>query len=436
MSAGGALLALVGDWVTSVRPGPLFNPLTSSTPLTPFQLLAGPFGLIAFLPLVPLVLLLARWRGRTALVLGGLAWLGLTLPAQTSTVLLAGIVAAGGWIVALRELRRRGRLAERPMIALVWVGLHALALPLWWQAQQSWYPSPMAVLHNAGFAYFLLRFIAWGVAVANDPHQPLRPIDTICWALYPPCMRLGPVLLRDEFLRRLDGWNPRHWPAWKEGVKRFGLFLLGGVGLAFVGRHIPVVAAGAGDFFAAPENYTTGQLIRAFYLIPVQIYLLLWTYNELAVALSHWIGIRVDDNFHRLPLATSVKDFWRRWHITVGAWLRNYIYIPLGGNRQHAGLNTLAVFVYCSVWHGASWSFLAWGLSQAVALTVQRVWDHVRGRRGPETQPAGRVWTTVCWLLTMHYQTATIVIFTDFDHLGLRLFRELCRRLAACVAGA
>lgn len=425
------MLALLGDWLTTMRPGPLFNPLTSSTPLSPVELLAGPFGLIVFLLLVPAVLLLARSRRRTALVLGGLAWLVLTLPVPTVLIILAGVGAATGWIVGIGELRRRGCLGRRAMVALVWIGLHALALPLWWQAQQNWYPSRMAVLHNAGFAYFLLRFIAWGVALADDPHSPLRPIDTICWLLYPPCMRLGPVLLRDEFLRRFDAWNPRQWPAWKEGARRFGLFLLGGAGLAIVGRHIPLVAPGTADFFAGPEDYTTGQLVRVFYLIPIQIYLLLWTYNELAVALSHWTGIRVDDNFHRLPLATSVRDFWRRWHITVGAWLRNYIYIPLGGNRRRTAINTLFVFAYCGIWHGASWSFMAWALSQALALAIQRVWDGVRGRPD-DRRPPSRPWTAVSWLLTMHYQIATIVVFTDFDHLGWRFFRELLRRLPTC----
>jgi alginate O-acetyltransferase complex protein AlgI len=205
--------------------------------------------------------------------------------------------------------------------------------------------------------------------------------------------------------------------------------ILGAAALAIVGAQIPRIPPGAADFFAAPQEYRTGALLRAFYLIPIQIYLLLWTYNQLAVGLSLWIGLRVDDNFHRLPLATSVREFWRRWHITVGTWLRNTIYIPLGGNRRHATLNSLAAFAYCGVWHGASWSFPAWALSQAVALSVQRGWDAVRARFGWKNRPAGPLWVAICWLLTMHYQIATIVIFADFEHLGGRLMRELAGRL-------
>jgi len=416
-------------WAALPKPTPIFNAVTAHPPLSPQEILAGPFGLLAFLPLIPLILLLARRRPRAALILGGLVWLLPTLQLTTTAVLLGGVLVASTYILLLGELRRRNQIGPRTMIALVWVGLHLLALPLWWHAQQPWYPSRMAALHNVGFSYFLFRFIAWGVDLAREPRPPTRLTDTLCWLLYPPCMRLGPVLGRQEFLARLDAWDPRHIPAWREGVKRFALFLLGGVGLAVVGRQIPTIAANAPDFFAEPQLFATGKLVRVFYLIPIQIYLLLWTYNELAVALSCWLGIRVDDNFNRLPLATSVRDFWHRWHITVGSWLRNYIYIPLGGNRRHVTLNTLAVFGYCGLWHGASWSFLAWGLSQAIALTVQRAWDHAWQRSG-RRPPAGPLWTAVCWLLTMHYQIATIVVFADFEHLGWRLFRELGRRVA------
>ncbi len=424
-----------------LRPGPLFNPLTAAEPLSPVAVLAGPYGLIAFLPLVPLVVLAARRWPRAALAGGGLVWLMVTLRPLATAILLGWVAAGSAWVLLLAALRRRStaetaavhgrRLGRRGMSALVWIGLHVLALPLWWQARQWWYEplSPLAALHQIGPAYFLLRLVAWGVSLANEPGQPLRLLDTVCWLLYPPCMRLGPVLRREEFLARLDAWQPRaaRWGDLRAGLKRIGLFLLGGTGVGVLGAQLQQLAR-RGDFFSRPETFTTGELVALFYLVPVQIYLLLWTYNELAVALSHWVGIRVDDNFHRLPAATSVRDFWRRWHITVGSWLRDHIYFPLGGGRRRATLNLFAVFLYCGIWHGASWSFLAWGASQAAALAVQRAWDR-RWRERGRPAPSGRWWTFVCWLLTMHYQAATIVMFADFDHLGLRLAWELLRRV-------
>lgn len=410
------------------RPQPLFNLITSSVELSPVAVLAGPFGLIAFLPLIPVVWLVGRRWPRTALIVGSLAWLLPTLQVASTLVLLASLVVSGAYLQLLAAGRRNGVLGQKAMIALVWIGLNAMALPLWWQSQHWWYPSPMAVLHNAGFAYFLLRLIAWGVDLARDPHQPLRPVDTACWLLYPPCMRLGPVMLRRQFLERFDAWTPGKSADWLGGLRRFGLFVLGVAGIAVIGKQIPRVPLGVHDFFTAPAAYEFGELLRVFYFVPIQVYVILWTYNELAAAISLWVGLRVDNNFDWLPRATSIRDFWHRWHVTMGAWLRDYVYIPLGGNRRPVVLTAGAAFGYCAIWHGAAWSFVAWGGAQIVAIVIERRWAAFRKSRGWHL-PAGPLWTGLCWLLTMHYQIATIAVFVDFQHAGTRLLPELARRL-------
>ena len=422
----------MNDWL---RPGELFNPLTmtAAAPLTGWEVLAGPFGLLAFLPLVPLLRLLGRVHRRTALLVFGLLWLVGTVGPLATGVLLGGVCLGGAWVIGLGALRRRGRLGQRGMTALIWVGLHVLILPVWWFPSAAWYgweTSRLPVLHNIGLAYFLLRFLAWGMRLAKYPDEPLRLMDTICWLLYPPCMRLGPVLLRDAFLERLDAWEPRRRPPWWKVGRRLGSFLLGMVGVGVTIWHLPRAAVGTPSLFDSPEAFATKDLLVWFYLIPIQVYLLLWSYNQLAVGLSLWVGIRVDDNFHRLPGATSIREFWRRWHITVGTWLRDCVYIPLGGNRGVVWLNYVAVFGYVGLWHGPSWSFLAWGLLQAFALIVQRQWDRLRDRWGWPRRPGGPLWTLCCWLLTVHYAVATIIVFTDFDHLGTRLFAALAGRLA------
>ncbi len=411
-----------------LTPAPLFNPITAPAPLSATEIFAGPFGLLLFLPLIPLVLLLGRRWPRATLIGASLVWMLPTLQPSATLILLAWLAVGIGWVLLISELRRRNRLCLRSAQTLIWIGLHALALPLWLHAQQCWYPSRMAPLHNAGFAYFLLRMVGWGLERVADPQTPARLADTACWLLYPACMRLGPVVRHADFLTRLDQWQPTRSSQWRRGGLRGLGFIGGGLLLAIVGRHIPLAPAVGADFFAAPQDYSTTHLLRAFYLVPIQIYLLLWTYNELACAIGYWVGIPVDNNFNWLPRATSVRDFWRRWHVTVGAWLRDYLYIPLGGNRRNYHLNLLIVFAYCGLWHGASWSFLAWGLSQALALNVQHAWDHLRRRTGLDRILRGPLWTACCWLLTMHYQLATVLMFSDFDHCGLRLLHELAQR--------
>jgi D-alanyl-lipoteichoic acid acyltransferase DltB (MBOAT superfamily) len=424
------------------RPEPLFNPFIAppDQALTPSELLASPFGLLVFIPLVPCLRLAARTWPRGTLIVAGLLWMIATVGPRATLLLLIGCLVASGWVVALGRLLRSGYLSPGLMLSLVWLGLLALAAPWWWFSQWEWYGwqggSRLAVLHSAGIAYFLLRLIAWGVDLSRNPSDPLRPVETLCWLLYPPCMRLGPVLLRREFLERFETWKPAAPTPWKHVVRRFGLFLLGGFLLVVVAKNSPVVPSETPglDFLSSPESYSTSQLMRVFYFVPIQVYLLLWVYNELAVALSVWVGIRVDNNFDWLPRATSVRDFWRRWHVTVGRWLRNYIYLPLGGSQGFAPPRFVAVFGFCAIWHGASWSFLAWGMSQALALTVQRWWDQLRTRLGWRNRPSGRWWIVLCWLATMHFQAATILVFMDFEHCGWRIFRELWRRLLLGVA--
>lgn len=411
------------------RPGVLINPVTQAEPMDVWQLLAGPVGLLAFLPLIPLVRFAARRHPRAALTAGGLIWLFATLPPPAALILLASVFAASGYVAVLGRLRRANVLGRRGMTAFVWLGLNALALPLWWVPYYSWYDSPITPLHAIGFAYFLLRLISWGVDLARAPHDPLRPADTLCWLLYPPCMRLGPLLRRGEFLQRLDVWNPAARAPLMQIAGRLFAGMCGMALLMVLLKNTPKPAAGAADFFASPESYPTRHLLRALYFLPIQVYLFLWSYAEFARGASLWVGITVDENFDHLPLATSVKDFWRRWHITVSAWMRDYVYVPVGGNRIWAVLSIGAVFGYCGLWHGASWSFLAWGGAQVLALSAQRAWDRYRTHRARPAAPAGWLRIFVCWLLTMHFAVVTIFVFCDFHYAGTRFFPELLARL-------
>ena len=94
-------------------------------------------------------------------------------------------------------------------------------------------------------------------------------------------------------------------------------------------------------------------------------------YTDIALGLGQLLNLRLPENFNRPYFATSLREFWRRWHMSLSTWIRDYIYIPLGGNRAHRGLNLLIAMVLCGLWHGAAWNFALWGLFHGAGLVVE-----------------------------------------------------------------
>ncbi len=109
----------------------------------------------------------------------------------------------------------------------------------------------------------------------------------------------------------------------------------------------------------------------------LQIYFDFSGYSDMAVGLGRMLGFHFMRNFNYPTLARSVTEFWRRWHISLGAWFRNYLYIPLGGNRKGKArtlVNLMIVFLCTGLWHGANWQFVAWGVYYGLFLIAERLW--------------------------------------------------------------
>ena len=124
----------------------------------------------------------------------------------------------------------------------------------------------------------------------------------------------------------------------------------------------------------------------------------------MAIGLALLFNIRLPVNFNSPYKATNIQDFWRRWHITLSRFLRDYIYIPLGGNRKggfRTYNNLMATFVLGGLWHGAAWTFVFWGFLHGLALMVQVFWSKL----------GFKLWTWVAWLITFNFVNITWVFF-------------------------
>lgn len=159
-----------------------------------------------------------------------------------------------------------------------------------------------------------------------------------------------------------------------------------------------------------PELVSPLGLWLGTYAYAGQIYFDFSGYSDLAIGTALLFGYRVPENFDWPYVATSLQEFWRRWHISLSSWIRDYLFIPLGGSRRsrlRVALNLLVVMALCGLWHGPAWHFVAWGLWHGAGLGLSRLWR----QRFPAPERPGPVVRASHWLLTFHFVCIGWVLF-------------------------
>jgi alginate O-acetyltransferase complex protein AlgI len=189
-----------------------------------------------------------------------------------------------------------------------------------------------------------------------------------------PQLIAGPIIRYKTICDQFTIGGPRgrqhSWDAFAEGVRRFII----GFGKKMLIAN--TVAQTADTIFTIkPYLITPAVAWLGVLCYTVQIYFDFSGYTDMAIGLGKMFGFTFPENFNYPYIASSITDFWRRWHITLTSWFRDYLYIPMGGNRVpkwRLYLNLLTVFFLCGLWHGATWTFVAWGLFHGVFLIIER----------------------------------------------------------------
>lgn len=223
-----------------------------------------------------------------------------------------------------------------------------------------------------GISFFTFHHISYIVDVYRGVRgAQKKPLEFVTYIAMFPQLVAGPIVRYNEIADQLPNDAPRNrWDDFTAGLPRFMLGLFKKVVIA--DALAPIADA---SFSLNPNDMTTGAAWVGAIAYTLQIYFDFSGYSDMAIGLGRMIGFRLPENFARPYSAHSVTDFWRRWHISLSNWFRDYLYVPLGGNRKGGGrtyVNLAIVFLLTGLWHGANWTFIVWGAYHGAWLLIER----------------------------------------------------------------
>ncbi|MDY0193311.1 MAG: MBOAT family protein [Aliarcobacter butzleri] len=264
-------------------------------------------------------------------------------------------------------------------------------------------PLPHIIL-PLGISFFTFTQIAFLVDAYKQEAKEYSLINYMLFVTYFPHLLAGPILHHKEMMPQFA--SKYNW------VKNYRNIALG-LFIFSIGLFKKVVIA---DTFAVWANAgfdtaTTLNLIEAWATslsYTFQLYFDFSGYTDMAIGISLMFNIKLPINFNSPYKALSIQDFWRRWHMTLSRFLRDYLYIPLGGNRKgniRTYVNLITTFLLGGLWHGAGWTFIIWGLLHGIALAIHRLWQSLGFRMNK----------ILAWFITFNFINITWIFFRAKD---------------------
>jgi alginate O-acetyltransferase complex protein AlgI len=229
------------------------------------------------------------------------------------------------------------------------------------------------VLLPIGISFFTFQKLTYTIDVYREVHEPLKKLsDYALYILMFPQLIAGPIVRYNEIADQLvDRSANENIDNRLTGFFRFVIGLSKKVLIANVlGEQVDTIFA-LGDAELSTYLAWIGVIAYAF-----QIYFDFSGYSDMAIGIGRMIGFKFPENFNNPYISQSISEFWRRWHITLGRFMKNYLYIPLGGNRVSTGrmfFNLWVVFLISGLWHGAAWNFVLWGAFHGLFLVADRI---------------------------------------------------------------
>jgi len=272
------------------------------------------------------------------------------------TILLASLIVNLG---ALGIFKYYGFFAAELTGLLGWLGIPA-SLPA------------LNIILPVGISFYTFQTLSYTIDVYRKDTKPASSfLDFALYVAFFPQLVAGPIERSSRLLPQLVHPRQRRPGDFREGLQHI---LLGLFKKVVIADNMAVIVNGI--FYSDATQLSGAECLVALYAFAFQIYGDFSGYSSIAVGVARWLGVDLMANFETPYFSTSIRDFWRRWHISLSTWLRDYLYVPLGGNR-HGNLltyrNLMLTMLLGGLWHGAAWTFVVWGALQGVMLSVERL---------------------------------------------------------------
>ena len=265
----------------------------------------------------------------------------------------------------------------------------------------------LSLILPVGISFYTFQSMSYTIDVYRGKLEPCRQyLDFLLYVSFFPQLVAGPI---ERAVRLLPAVQKPRRPLSTTGA-------VDGIKLICVGYFqkvavADVMASIVDAVYTRPADYDSLTILMATYAFAIQIYCDFSGYSKIARGTARLLGFELMINFQQPYFATTVTEFWRRWHISLSTWLRDYLYIPLGGNRKGTGrtyVNLLITMLLGGLWHGASWNFVIWGGLHGGYLAVHKFMLQMSGGQQPRVGPLRR-WLSI--LATFHLVVFTWVFF-------------------------
>jgi alginate O-acetyltransferase complex protein AlgI len=287
-------------------------------------------------------------------------------------------------------------------------------------AGQNYSVNALDIILPIGLSFHTFQSMSYTIEVYRGRQEVERNLARFAlYVMFYPQLVAGPIERPQNLLRQFKVEHEFDYERAKSGLQLMAWGLFKKVAIA------DRLAQGVNAVYGDTAAYSGMAILMATYLFAIQIYCDFSGYSDIAIGSAQVMGFRLMRNFDRPYFSQSVSEFWRRWHISLSTWFRDYVYVPLGGSRVSSGrraLNLVAVFTLSGLWHGANWTFVIWGALNGVYLVASTVFAGARRAAvelsGLERLP--RVHRMLRVLLTFHLILLSWVFFraASVEHAG------------------